>query len=149
MDFYKTTTGDRDLISDNEKKTLVSQNTETVIGQFKLYCAANPECRFRLYSTRNGIHAFLVSHQMYYRSEKAINCMISLDSDFYYIVYSYLRGFSIRLNRKNAAENEHLYKYICDVGSGYIDCHLEKLAQLHLNLVPVFSRDGFSSMRGA
>jgi len=102
------------------------------------YCDQHKDYRFFIYSTRNGLHVFLVSHHMDYKSVQALQIMIDLDCDFYYVVYSYIRGWSVRLNKKKNEEDDQLYHFITDLGHGKIDPLLLKLVNLHINLVGVF-----------
>jgi len=123
--------------------------TETdIINRFEKYCLENPELRFKLYRSRNGIHGFLVSHKMEYQDIDSISMMLELGSDFYYTVYTYLRGWSVRLNKKKTDLSDQLYSYIQDVGEGEIDERLEKLVDLHINLVDVFKDTEPNSMYG-
>lgn len=121
---------------------------DSLIDEIKLYVEKNPQYRFRLYSTRNGIHAFLISKKLDYRSEEALNIMLSNRNDFYYIVYSYLRGWSVRLNRKIDEEREILYEYIQDIGEAEIDSELEEMVNLHLRLCTVFANTDPNLMHG-
>lgn len=111
--------------------------TEDIIKLFQKYCKNKPY-RFKLYSSRNGIHAFLISQKCNYKQKEDIQIMLDLESDFYYTVYAYLRGWSVRLNKKRDDMEDVLYKYICDVGDAEEDEHLVKLVNLHINLVDVF-----------
>lgn len=86
-----------------------------------------PPCtfRYRVFKSRAGWHAFLISHKMHYRDEKAIELMIEGRTDFFYITLAYLRGWCVRLNRKSSEDHElvmtqGLYTYIGDVIRGKI-----------------------------
>ena len=134
LDFYKDLST-VDLIVDRFKQFTSNHN-----GKSKL--------RFMLYKSRNGVHGFLVSQQSNYKDDKTIDLQLELGSDFYYVIYSYIRGWSVRLNKKVADTSDILYKYICDVGDGKPDPHLLKLVNLHLSLVDVFKDTGVNSMFG-
>lgn len=121
---------------------------ESLVVHFEGYCVNHPGLRFRLYKSRNGIHAFLISQPSNYKADDILSMQLELQSDFYYIVYSYLRGWSVRLNKKTTDTKDELYEYICDVGQGEIDEHLVKLVKLHLELVTVFKDVGCNSMFG-
>ncbi len=123
---------DIDFYKKDEKNT-----TEDIIKMFTDYCKDKPELKFRLYSSRNGIHGFLISQKSDSKSSKDIQIMIDLESDFYYTVYAYLRGWSVRLNRKKT-DSDTLYKYICDIGEGNDNEDLINLVNLHINLVDTF-----------
>lgn len=89
---------------------------------------------FRVYSSRNGYHVFLLSHKMERGSREAIQLMLDCKSDPYYIILSYLRGWSVRISSKfNEPSADKLYNYVCDYGSGIpldeciaaLDAHLQ------------------------
>ena len=122
--------------------------TEDIINNFKLYCQKYPELKFRLYSSRNGIHGFLISHEGTYATDKFLKMELDLESDFYYVVYSYLRGWSVRLNKKEKDTKDILYEYICDIGEGHEIQHLTQLVDLHIKLVDVFKNTGKNTMTG-
>ena len=123
-------------------------NKQDIIKTIEAYCQEYPEVLFRLYSSRNGVHAFLISNKMDYKSPDTINTMLRLGSDFYYTVYTYIRGWSVRLNKKEKDTDNILYKHICDLGTGTADPYLEKLVDLHLNLVHTFKDTGTNTMHG-
>ena len=75
---------------------------------------------------------------MNYKDNSSIQMMLDLDCDFYYVIYSYLRGWSVRLNKKKQETNDVLYGEITELGYGKTDPHLYKLTNLHINLVDVF-----------
>lgn len=119
-----------------------------MVTHFEKYCARHPGLRFKLYKSRNGIHAFLVSHRSDYKADGILALQLELQSDFYYVVYSYLRGWSVRLNKKTTDIKDQLYEHICDVGDGVADEHLVKLVNLHLELVEVFKAAPINTMFG-
>lgn len=137
--------------------------------------SAHPELFFRIYSSRNGYHIFVINKSMNYKSDESIRLMSELGCDFYYIVYSYLRGWSVRLNKKKGEENiDTLYNWVGDVVRGHFfpsdlsniqldgdieksitdmdlasimpDARLEGLVQLHILLTAVFKNTGLCTM---
>jgi hypothetical protein len=89
------------------------------LEDLKLKLNKHPEFFFRIYSSRNGYHVFVLNRKMDYKSDESIRLMKDLGSDFYYIVYTYLRGWSVRLNKKKGEENrDDLYEWIGDVVCG-------------------------------
>lgn len=56
--------------------------------------------RYRLFKSRNGWHAFVVSHAFHYRDREAIQLMIEAMADYFYVIFTYLRSWCVRLNRK-------------------------------------------------
>lgn len=55
---------------------------------------------FRIYKSINGYHVFCTSKKFKYRSKESLDFMLENMCDKYYCVYSYLRGYCVRLNRK-------------------------------------------------
>lgn len=140
IDFYKDNDG---IIKDEEKNVDCLEN---YINNFKNKVEKN-EC-WKIYRSRNGIHAFLISESINYHSDKSINIMLNHTCDFYYIIYSYLRGYSVRLNRKKN-EEEIKYEFITYIGNKkLINEELDKLVNLHIDLIPIFLNDGYSLMSG-
>jgi hypothetical protein len=133
---------------DYYKEGCVSRSFDDLIKIFEEYCGQNPELLFRIYKSRGGVHGFLVSSSSDYRDGAAITRMLDLDCDFYYSIYSYIRGWSVRLNRKKKDVSVELYEYVGTVGTGVEDEHLGKLTDLHINLLSVFAGVGFSTMAG-
>ena len=133
VDFYKTSKGT------NEKR---------IIQMFTDYGEKN-SLLFRLYKTRNGIHAFVINKMINYRSDEALKIMIDLKADFYYTLYSYIRGSCVRLNRKaNEEKNNELYTYISDVGNGTPIDVLDRLVHLHIKMTEVFKDVSTSIVKG-
>ncbi len=108
-----------------------------VLNKIELYANEKGLC-FQIYKSQNGMHAFLVNKYCNYQDKEVIQIMLDLGCDFYYIVYSYLRGWSVRLNQKKKDTSTQLYQYIKKVGSAKEDDYLMKLTSLHNNLVKVF-----------
>lgn len=127
-------------------KSDIQQNIDEIITIFTDY-AKQHKLRFRLYKSRNGVHGFLISEFGDYKSDKYIQMMLDLQCDFYYIIYSYIRGWSVRLNKK-AVEEEMSYNFICDVGDSPTISLLENLTNLHINLLDVFKNVAPSKMFG-
>ena len=124
-----------------------------LLEQLQHYCNKGHHGRqghtFAIYRTRNGLHAFLISERADYNKDKYLQMMLDNGCDFFYVVYSYLRGWSVRLNKKEADLND-VYEKIGYVGNGPRDPHLEKLVALHLNIIKkgVFANIGQSLMYG-
>ncbi len=133
---------------DYYKEGCVSRSVEDLTTIIKSYCSNHPKLLFRLYKSRGGIHGFVVSYEHHYRNQESIQLMLDLDCDFYYAIYSYLRGFSVRLNRKRMDTEAKIYEFIGYVGHGKEDEYLGKLTDLHMNLVPVFKDVLPSAMLG-
>lgn len=91
---------------------------------------------FSIYKSHNGYHIFCLSHRFEYRDKSTCEFMLKYDCDFYYTVYTYIRGFSVRLNKKfTENENEQLYEFVGYVGNkDNIDVKLKRLVQKHIDL---------------
>lgn len=101
-----------------------------------------------IFSSRNGIHAFVVSREFNFLQQKSVEFMLKAGCDFYYMAYSYLRGWSVRLNRKTREESVQMYEFLGRVGNGKPLKHLDELVHLHLELInsEVIPSDEFSTM---
>ncbi len=144
IDFYKDS--EKIMVDDPDNASKVKKRQAEILDQLEDYALLN-DLRFRIFRTRNGIHVFLVSRPGVYTNLADIKMMLDLGSDFFYAIYSHIRGWSVRLNRKSK-EVEMAYPYLCDVGDVAADEYLSKLVDLHLNLLPVFANDDPSHMYG-
>jgi hypothetical protein len=81
-----------------------------------------PECtyRYRLFKSRAGWHAFVINKEMEYRSRESMQLMIEGMADYFYVIFSYLRSWCVRLNRKGneVVGRGGLYPEIGDVIRG-------------------------------
>ncbi|CAH6419110.1 Hypothetical protein HVR_LOCUS304 [uncultured virus] len=152
-----------------------TENNNDTLEDIKIKLSFHPELFFRIYASRNGYHIFVINKSMNYRSDDSIKLMSELGCDFYYIVYSYLRGWSVRLNKKKGEETtDQLYTWVGDMVRGQFfspiivndplptnvpinineklfdsilpDARLESLTDLHITLVEVFKNAGLCSM---
>ena len=97
---------------------------------------------FDVYKSKNGYHIFCISKKYDYNNVNTIQFMIDNNSDFYYNFYTYLRGFCVRLNRKQNEYQEliskrlcpFIYKYVGRYGKGILNKDLEKLVKYHFLL---------------
>ena len=89
---------------------------------------------FRIYKTQSGYHVFCISDYFEYRSEFSVKFMLQNFADFYYSVFSYIRGYSVRLNPKF---NEH-YPIYSDLGvfgdPDIINSNIDELVKKHYSL---------------
>ena len=173
------------MIDVDRYKSPSQKSTETcdTLENIKTKLSAYPDLFFRIYASRNGYHIFVINKSMDYKSDESIRLMSDLGCDFYYMVYSYLRGWSVRLNKKKGEENtDNLYTWVGDVVKGHFfhfdpsdimsiskiqeeqatltekdlqnidissimpDPRLDKLVQVHINLVDVFKDVGLCTM---
>jgi len=152
FDFYKSdltnsdSESEQDIKSDSDPE---QASIDAIKSKITKYCQDKPNLRFRLYRSQGGIHAFLISQPAHYQDLNYIQIGIDLGCDFYYMIFVYLRGWSVRVNRKIKELNDKpLYSLITDIGKGKINSHQEKLVNLHINLEPVFNNIGNSKMYG-
>jgi hypothetical protein len=91
---------------------------------------------FRIFKSTNGYHAFCISERFDYRKPETLDFMLEYNSDFYYIVYCYIRGFSVRLNKKFFEKTDKLY---VDMGlfgnTEVINLELNKLVDKHISYI--------------
>jgi hypothetical protein len=71
---------------------------------------------FRIFKSINGYHVFCTSKKFKYRSKESLEFMLNNMCDKYYCMYSYLRGYCVRLNKKFDEEcldkNTKIYKLL-------------------------------------
>ena len=109
----------RDLMMIDIDRYKSKDDTTDTLNDIKVKLSNYPELFFRIYSSRNGYHIFVINKSMNYKSDESIKLMYDLGCDYYYIVYSYLRGWSVRLNKKKGEENiDKLYSWVGDVVKG-------------------------------
>ena len=119
-----------DIDMDKIKET---QNLNQILQHF----SGKDEC-FKIYESRNGYHVFCISRTFHYRDPKTIEFMLNNYCDFYYSIHAYIRGFSVRLNKKF---NEKKSLYTCHGLVGNIEkrnTELEKLVDLHIKYTKQF-----------
>lgn len=132
IDFYKSTDANIPSVS---------------VELFNRDVEDNPDNTWILYRSKGGVHAFLISKEMDNRSKESCELMIKLKCDFNYVVYSYLRGWCVRLNRKKN-EDKVICEKICKIGQNKEIPGLEKLVNLHVRLIDVFKDEDPSMMYG-
>jgi hypothetical protein len=140
IDFYKKSD------SEEEKAKSIEQRQADIIELIGNYGKENGWL-FDIYRSRNGVHAFLLNHSADRNCSEDIQIMLDLKCDFFYVVYSHLRGWSVRVNRKSS-EPIMSYHFLERVGRGQADEHLENLVRLHINLIDVFKDTEPSTMYG-
>lgn len=113
------------------------------------YLNKHPGCVIDIYKTRKGYHLFLLDRPRDYKDDTSLQTMLDLGCDFYYTIYTALRGWSVRLNRK---QNERiacpLYEYVGRRGcGGAVDKRLEGLVNIHIKLCEQFLLENPSLMK--
>jgi hypothetical protein len=127
---------DIDSYKDNLGNTVESSKITDLVNSY----AIENNLTFQVYKSRNGFHLFLTSKRMSFKSEESNKIMTDLKCDFYYILYSKIRGWSVRLNRKEKETSENLYEYLGTYGNVKEDDNLVKLVTLHILLSETFKK---------
>lgn len=96
----------------NKLDNSIEINDEFIIDYF-----SKKKESFRIYKSINGYHIFCTSKKFKYRSKESVKFMIDNMCDKHYCLYSYLRGYCVRLNPKfnELTENnktEKIYKLL-------------------------------------
>jgi hypothetical protein len=105
---------------------------EFIINNFSNY---NDYC-FSIYKSRNGFHVFCISEKFTYRSKKFIKFMLENLCDYYYCAYSYIRGCSVRLSKKEDEVCDKIYTHVGIYGNKLlIDNILLDLVNIHYSLL--------------
>jgi hypothetical protein len=102
---------------------------------------------FDVFESRNGFHVFCVSEPFDYNERATIELMMSYKCDFFYAVYSHLRGFCVRLNRKmneyfalmSNNDDAYIYRYVGRFGRGETSKRLTDLVDKHAILVKEYN----------
>lgn len=85
----------------------------------------------RLYKTYNGYHIFITSRPFNHKSHETKIIMNSLNCDLFYIAFSFLNGFKVRLNVKLRDDETIAAEYIGIIGTVPEDPKLLYLLELH------------------
>jgi hypothetical protein len=105
---------------------------------------------FELYRSRNGFHAFCVNKKMNYEDINDMKLSLELGTDYFYALYTHMRGWSVRLNKKGDEKEElDMYTYHSRIQMDEelsANTELIKLVELHFLLSKEFSYRGRSKM---
>lgn len=82
---------------------------------------------FAIYTSSTGIHVFLTNRTVDHKSKRCFEFLSEFGCDYYYKVFVYLRGFSVRLSSKDESDN-HLYTFHTKIGT------IGKTAQSYLRI---------------
>jgi hypothetical protein len=145
IDFYK------EVKETEVKETEVQVPEDQVTASKKLFLddvKENPDHCWTLYRSKGGVHAFLNSKSMNYHTKETCELMLKFKADFNYVVYSYIRGWCVRLNKKQK-ETHVIAEYLDKIGNESKELpELTKLIALHLNLIDVFKNEDPCNMYG-
>ncbi len=91
---------------------------------------------FSIYFSANGIHAFAVDKKRSFKDKESIELMLKAQCDMFYAVYSYIRGWSVRLNKKEeeSLDTPIYIKYGLIGDKKYLNKSLLKLVDKHFEL---------------
>ena len=120
-------------------------NKEEYIDFLQNY-SKNKDILFEIYNTRNGLHIFILNNEYDYKNEKTIQLMLDLKADFYYIIYSNIRGWCVRLNRKKN-ELDNIYSFHSRIGNGKPIIRLENLVKLHIEFMKICKNEDYCLMK--
>lgn len=120
-----------DIDIDKDKNTDINVDINVDINNDEkiIYYFSKLSETFRIYKTPRGYHVYCTSKRFPYRDKDTISYMLNNFCDKYYCVYSYIRGFSTRLNNKFNSRGQIIYEYIGKT-NGEEDCKLVKLVNL-------------------
>jgi hypothetical protein len=114
-------------------------NSESSNNLIDIECLDNKlkslELTARIYITYNGYHIFITSHFIHHKSDYAWYLMSELNCDVYYMIFSHLNGFRVRLNPKLRADENIAAQYITTVGLGSELSDLCELLNFHDSLI--------------
>jgi hypothetical protein len=84
---------------------MVDVDTAPATGEQEYLRGLDRRCREKgvvaaVYRTRRGYHLFLVDRARAFRSRESVDLALQLGGDLFYCVYSYLRGWCVRVSPK-------------------------------------------------
>jgi hypothetical protein len=116
------------------------------IDILKEFCKNNPEYKFRVVKTNKGYHCFLTSKPMLHNDMESIKLQRILETDHLHMCGTFIRGYSVRLNRKKYTDK---YIEMESIGNGIEIPKLVQLYKYHLELwekytdVPLYNSPKF------
>lgn len=138
---------DVDIHKDYRDKGLLDwkqfiKNRETIVERATDYSKLTGDT-YVIYESKNGFHVFVVNRRFNKRAPETSRYLYNFSKndvrvDFNYIVFSYIVGYVVRLNKKNV--RDCMYEYIATVGT-HIDPELKKLVDLHIEKTDEFFKE--------
>ena len=110
---------------------------DDVLAMLRTYAEAHPEVLMDVYASGKGVHVFLLHRPHDYHSDADLQVMLDMGCDFYYTIYTSLRGWSVRVNAK-VGETHPIYTSLGHIGTGKSIGQLECLVKLHMNFLVTF-----------
>lgn len=110
---------------------------------------SHKQSAIQIYRSLHGYHLFLVDTPRPHDQLERVSYMRDHGSDFYYAVFSYLRGYCVRLNKKQYREElDPIYQYCGFWGKRKnINKRLDYLTQLHFDQMKKFQDERPCLMR--
>ncbi len=121
------------MMIDIDTKNIPDITDKFIIDHFSAF---DDKC-FRVFKSGGGYHVFCVSEEFDYRNTETVKFMLDNFVDFYYCVYCYIRGFSVRLNKKFYEHTDTpLYQDMGLCGNTQlVKQSLQELVDKHITLV--------------
>lgn len=113
------------------------ETSEEVLAMLRTYAEAHTEVLMDVYASGKGVHVFLLHRNYDYHRDSDLQVMLDMGCDFYYTIYTSLRGWSVRVNAK-VGETQPIYRSLGRIGTGTPIPQLESLVKLHLNFLLTF-----------
>lgn len=129
-------------IGKNEK----TQNIDDYLNFLDDYIKQNNDFIADIYKSRKGLHIFILHQEYDFNQDNSIELMLKLGADFYYIIYSNIRGWSVRLNPKRE-DSIPIYTFFKRIGNGKPIDRLEKLVKLHIEFTELCQEVGICKMK--
>ena len=131
IDWYKLECNS-DVDDSLTEQQIRDKQLEVMVNNITELTEKNPELTFRLYLSQGGVHAFLTSREADRDNDDDLQLMLDMGVDFNYIIYSHLRGWSVRLNRKQKEpRGQSIYSYYATIGTADEDPGQLKLVRAH------------------
>jgi hypothetical protein len=99
-----------------------------------------PTLRFKIYKTYNGYHGYCVSRYCSHSSFATIQLMHKMKCDPYYMSFTKLNGFAVRLTKKQGRNEEEVERYIMDIGDSDPLPLLEDLVMVKDNYISKYGK---------
>lgn len=93
---------------------------------------------YAIYKSRKGYHVFVINRRFDKSDKKTMDYMIEFGSDTNYLVFTYLVGWVVRLNKKTP--HDEMYEYIGTIGKN-IDSEIFETVKLHFDCSKIYENE--------
>ena len=93
---------------------------------------------YAIYKSKKGYHVFVVNRRFDKSDKKTMDYMIDFGSDTNYLVFTYLVGWVVRLNKKTP--DDDMYTYIGIVGKN-VDSEILETVKLHFDCSDIYKNE--------